>query len=205
MARKDVSLIVSGAGWIASFAERLVKELRKRNVTDEQIHSLVTDGGDVAIGKIAVSLAELMNLRSLYSIEVPLGATTETLVKAGKYGWKNDWITSQNFPVRSDRVGKVAIELIEFDRDVTSEEVLAEASRRGLVRPSYEHALAFGIHHPDVQREWPVVFLHEPVLDPIGYRSVVVLYGDATNRHLDLDWFERRWHRRYRFAFVRES
>ncbi len=47
MARKDVPAIVSGAGWIAGFADKLVRGLRKQNVTEEQIHSLVTDTGEV--------------------------------------------------------------------------------------------------------------------------------------------------------------
>lgn len=58
MAKKNVSAIVSGAGWIASFASELIKTLRERGVSDNDIHSLVTEEGKLPVGKIADVLAE---------------------------------------------------------------------------------------------------------------------------------------------------
>jgi hypothetical protein len=76
------------------------------------------------------------------------------------------------------------------------------AARVGLERPTYEDALPFGITHPDVQREGPVVFLHDPWFGYFGRRDVVCLWTNADRRELGLEGFDARWSPRYRFAFV---
>jgi hypothetical protein len=93
--------------------------------------------------------------------------------------------------------------LLEFDRDVTSEEAIAEAARLSLERPRHEDALYFGIEHADVQRERPVVFLHDPWLGYFGRRDVVCLWSNAGRRELGLEGFDERWSTHHRFAFVR--
>ena len=132
------------------------------------------------------------------------GRTTEELVLAGNYNYTNHNINSRNFPVRRTASASREIVLLEFDHDPTSEEVLAEAMKQNLDRPVYEDALYFGVEHPEVQRERPVVFLHEPWRYPGGYLSVLFLWGDAGYRRLLLDWFDSRWYCYYRFAFVRK-
>lgn len=126
------------------------------------------------------------------------------LVRQGNYDWVNDWITDKRFPIKKHVPVSRTIELVEFDRDPTSEEVLAEFARRGLERPTYEDALYFGIQHPEEQRRRPIGFLHEPVRNPLGDRIVLVLGGLADGRHLHLYWFGLRWHRDYAFAGVRK-
>jgi hypothetical protein len=125
--------------------------------------------------------------------------TTEKLVQLGKYQWPNGWITDERFPLlQHDPIGRV-VEYVEFDHDPTSDEVLAEFSRRGLERPTYEDALYFGIMYFDEQMKSPVVFLHEPV----RYR-VLVLYKDLGKRGMRLRFFKNRWNRRCMFAGIRK-
>jgi hypothetical protein len=95
--------------------------------------------------------------------------------------------------------------LLEFDRDVTSEEAIAEAAAVGLDRPMYEDALYFGIEHPDVQRERPVVFLHDSWFGYVGQRDVLCLWNNAGRRELSLEGFDECWSASYRFAFDRGS
>ena len=71
------------------------------------------------------------------------------------------------------------IVLLEFDHAVTFEDVVAAARQRGLERPTYEDALYFGIAHPEVQRERPIIFLHEPWLGFFGRRDVLCLWSNA--------------------------
>jgi hypothetical protein len=68
VSKKNVTAIISGAGWIGSFADGLIKELRKRKVSDEGIHSLVTRNGELPIGKIADVLAEMVKKVSTFPI-----------------------------------------------------------------------------------------------------------------------------------------
>jgi hypothetical protein len=92
--------------------------------------------------------------------------------------------------------------LLELDRPVTVEDLVVVAARLGLERPTYEDALAFGIAHPDVQRERPIVFLHEPWLGAFGRRDVLCLWYNAGRRELGLEGFDDTWSPEYRFAFV---
>ncbi len=138
--------------------------------------------------------------------------STEQLVEAGGYGYAHSCVTSENFPVRGASRGaargdgaEVAardIVLVGFDRDVTAAEALAEAVRLGLERPSYEDALYFGVAHPSVQQEHPVIFLHDPWFGYFGRRDVLCLWSNAGRRELGLEGFDDTWGPRHRFAFV---
>ncbi len=132
------------------------------------------------------------------------GAEASELVRLGNYDWSDEWITDERFPMKKHKPVDRTVELIEFDHDPTSEEVLEELTRRGLERPTYEDAFYFGIQHPEEQRGHPVVFLHERVLDPYGLRFVLVLREYAGERLLFLRWFDVRWFRSCAFAGVRK-
>ena len=202
-------MLISAAGWLLGFTEKLIAELKKRGVTDEAIHGFVMEKGDAAVEKIAEELAKLMRpVKNIYRLlKIADGRTTEELVRDGKYNYANPDINSKNFPVRARKEKSFKIEFIEgkdFDHDPTSEEVLAEAKRRGLERPVYEDGPYFGEEHPEVQREGPVVFLHEPWLDSGGHLRVVCLWDGGGYRKLYLYCFAHRWPRACRFAFVRK-
>src|SRR5688572_25007342 len=92
----------------------------------------------------------------VYPVTVGGGRTTEELVAAGEYGYAQAAVTSDNFP--ADRAAPVRVRrivLLQFDRAVSFEDVVAAAAPRGLARPTYEDALAFGIAHPEAQKEAP--------------------------------------------------
>ena len=127
-----------------------------------------------------------------YRITTGDGRSTEELVVAGEYAYAHSCVTSDNFPTghfggKRER----EIVLLEFDHEVTSEEVIAEAALLGLERPVYEDALYFGVECPDVQRERSVVFLHDP------------WFGFFGRRELGLEGFDDCWSGNHRFAFVR--
>ena len=134
------------------------------------------------------------------------GRSTEELVEAGKYGYAHSCVTSDNFPARRSRSAAVRdVVLVELDRDGTTPEVVAEAARLGLEPPVYEDALYFGAAYPEVQRERPVAFLHDPWLGFFGRRDVLCLWSNAGRRELGLEGFDDVWRREYRFAFVRPT
>lgn len=131
------------------------------------------------------------------------GESASELVKRGRYNWVNYEITDSRFPIESHAPVSRTIELVEFDRDSNSEEMLAEFARRGLERPTYEDAFAFGIVYPEEQRKHSVVFLHEPVQVGDNY-DVLVLDGYDRDRYLRLRWLDYGWSRRCVFAAVRK-
>ncbi len=132
------------------------------------------------------------------------GRSTEELVEAGKYGYAHSCVTSDNFPARRSRSAAVReVVLVELDRAGTTPEVMAEAARLGLEPAVYEDALYFGATYPEVQRERPVVFLHDPWLGFFGRRDVLCLWSNAGRRELGLEDFDDVWRRDYLFAFIR--
>jgi hypothetical protein len=138
-----------------------------------------------------------------YLIAVGDGRSTEELVSAGGYAYAHSCVTSDNFPARHvDGPQRREIVLVDCEGDVTSEHAIAGATRGGLVRPTYEDALYFGIAFPDVQRAGPVVFLHDPWFGFFGRRDVVCLWTNAGRRELGLEDFDGRWSPDYRFGFV---
>jgi len=138
-----------------------------------------------------------------YRITTGDGRSTEELVVAGEYGYAHSCLISENFPTRHFEGRRVReIVLLEFDHDVTSADVITEAVEAGLERPTYEDALHFGIEYPDVQRERPVVFLHDPWFGYFGRRDVICLWSNAGRRELGLEGFDDRWSANHRFAFV---
>jgi hypothetical protein len=140
---------------------------------------------------------------SRHRVTVGGARSTEELVAAGRYAYAHSCVTSENFPVRplgGDAAREVV--LLAFDHEPTSEEVIAEATRRGLERPVYEDALHFGAQHPDVQLERPVVFLHDPWFGFFGRRDVLCLWSNAGRREIGLEGFDGRWSHTFGFAFV---
>ena len=142
-------------------------------------------------------------LASRYRLARGCVGSTERLVEAGAYGYAHSCVTSENFPVRSVASAPTCeVVLLAFDREVTAGEVLAEAARLGLERPSYEDALHFGAEHPAVQREYAVVFLHDPWVGFFGRRDVLCLWSNAGRRELGLEGFDDTWGPAHRFAFI---
>jgi hypothetical protein len=150
--------------------------------------------------------AETARVAGRYRIAVGDGRSTEALVAAGGYGYAHSCLTTDNFPARHLGGGRARdIVLLEFDRELTSADAIAEAERRGLERPAYEDALYFGAEHPHVQRSRPVVFLHDPWFGFFGRRDVLCLWDNAGRRELGLEGFDDHWPPDRWFAFVEKS
>lgn len=203
--RKDFSLLLSAAGWIASLVEKIIAVLRERGITDEDIHAMVKEEGKELVDKIADAIAgAVKQIRRTYAILVDFGMSIEELLKLGKYDWSNSDITSEHFPTK--HVGKVEtkVEFLHFDRNISSDEVLKEMDKMGY-RPAEAHELlAFGEKYPDVQREFPIAALGSVWRLLGGRRSVVCLYWVAAKRGTGLSWFGGGWHDCWRFAAVRK-
>jgi len=204
MSKKDVPAMISAAGWISSLVDGLYKDLVAKGATPEEIHSLVTNGGALPIGKIGDVLMDVISqMKNIFQLAISGDRTTKEVIQSGKYDRLNKNVDSQNFPMRPGR-GHSTIQIIDFGYEVSTKEALVEAKKRGLERPDYEDALFFGEQFPDKQRERPIVFLHEPWLGPSGDLGVLVLYGYSVKRLLNLDWLDNDWYRGYMFAFARK-
>ena len=139
----------------------------------------------------------------IYRISLADGRSTEELVEAGHFGYAHSCIDSQNFPARQVGIDQAReIVLLGFDHTVTSGQATTEAGKLGLARPVYEDALYFAIAFPEVQRDGPVAFLHDPWFGYYGRRDVLCLWTNVGRRELGLEGFDNPWDSGYRFGFV---
>jgi GNAT superfamily N-acetyltransferase len=111
-------------------------------------------------------------------------------------------VTSDNFPARAKAMGPAVIVRGGLVGAGPGGEARAEGARRGLGRPTYEDALHFGAEHQEAQREYPIIFLHDPWVGYFGRRDVLCLWSNAGRRELGLEGFDDRFGPDCRFAFV---
>lgn len=147
-----------------------------------------------------VAAARETKARIELTITVGENDTFDALVVAGKYNWRHSRIIGERFPVRQSTPGQRKLVLLNFGRDINAEDAIAAAEKQGFKRPTYEDALRFGAQHPDVYRQFVVLFLHEPVMISGDLNVLCLYYSDG--RNLDCSWFIEDWHDYYYLAFV---
>lgn len=208
MTKKNVSLLVSAAGWIAGLVEKLVNALRERGVTDQEIHALVLENGNAPVSKIADAIAEFVKqakevVKSLYPISVDYTRRVEELVWLGKYDWFNGNIIAKNFPTKRTGKAEMDVELFHFDRNISqnisSEDAIKEMDEAGYRPAELHELLAFGAKYQNTQREFPIV-----ALGLYGNRHAAYLYRFGSKRSLNLGNFGGGWAVNCRFAAVRK-
>ncbi|MDP1688726.1 MAG: hypothetical protein Q8L47_01170 [bacterium] len=204
MARKDVSSIESGMGASASIIHSLFQKARKRGVPDGVIHSLSTPQGEGLLDKFVEILASAANtLAGVYQLVVNYCMGLDEMIRAGKYDWINSDITSENFPITAHGKVEIVAEVIHLNREVSSDEAIAELEHIGYRPGTLPELLAFGEKHPNVQRGFPIVALGS-VSRVEGGRLVACLWSNGSKRKLNLHWFDNRWYANYRFLAVRK-
>ena len=141
---------------------------------------------------------------STYPLSVNYGMSVEDAVKLGRYNWANGDINDKNFPTKRTGKAEVVVELIHFDRYISTDNALHELDRMGMRPIELHELLAFGEKYSDVQREFPIVALGSVWQDRDGSRRVPCLGGNGSGRRLSLGWFEGDWGDVYWFAAVRK-
>ncbi len=182
---------------VASFLARLAEKAEARGLTDEDFRS-----NDLA-DKIVDLLADGRKTVNGFPVTVDCRQSLQAMIQAGRYDWVNSDITEKHFPVTRGSQD-VSVELVHFDREMTSDDVLAELDRRGLRPATLPELLAFGAKYPEKQREFPIVALASAWRHWLGGRSVPFLSRNAEERDLGLSWLDSRWGALYRFAAVRK-
>jgi len=123
----------------------------------------------------------------------------QTLIKNGKFNYVNTDITAKNFPAPK-KLGKV--ELINFKRNISSEEAIKEMDKKGM-RPANLYELLVFAEKEWNGKDW-VVALGSVWRGPYGDRYVPYLYW-RDERFLSLRWYDGDWDDYWRFLAVRKS
>lgn len=125
------------------------------------------------------------------------------MIAAGQYDLVHSDITAERFLITGTDESKLKAEIIHFNRNMSSDDVLAELDKMGLRPGTAEEALAFGATFPEMQRKFPIVALGS-FLEVRGTRAVLHLYGDEWKRGLALFVWEVEWLAFYCFLAFRK-
>lgn len=144
---------------------------------------------------------------SVFTLDVDYSKTKLQMIETGNYGYMNDFFRD-NDPVEGkiDGAGTVSVrlELVHFNRIISTSDALSEIKKRGLVPAGIEHLLALGAKHPDLQKEFPIVALGSVWQHSDGSRNVACLYRWDVQRGLGLHWGGYGWYEYCRFLAVRK-
>ncbi|MBI3825639.1 MAG: hypothetical protein HY294_06575 [Candidatus Rokubacteria bacterium] len=189
----------------AAILTNLVEKAKARGLTEENVARLATEDGEGLLEKVADLLALEMGsaIRTTFSVAIDYTQSLAAMIKAGHYNWVNSDITEQHFPI-TPGPKDVSFELVHFDRLMYTDAVLAELEKRGVRPATLPELLAFGAKYPEKQREFSVVALASVWRHWQSSLCAPSLWGRADGRLLLLDWLDRGWGARCRFAAVRK-
>jgi hypothetical protein len=167
--------------------------------------------GSLNVEYVSRRLQEIIDYKltpDAYHIFVDYGRSVEDGVKAGRYGRVDFDITSRNFPTKRKGTAKIEVELIHFNRRISTDEALRKLDRMGYRPAELRELLAFGEKYPEVQREFPVVALGSVWLARSGSRRAPCLDWDDSDHssclELSIVEFDWTWTESCRFAAVRK-
>jgi hypothetical protein len=96
------------------------------------------------------------------------------------------------------------LELVHFNRVMTTDQALEELDKQDFRLATIEELLAFGATYPELQREFPIVELGSAWRDQHGMRRVAYLHREGSRRTLHLYGIKSDWYGSYRFLAVRK-
>lgn len=153
------------------------------------------------------------------SIIVDYNRSIEDMVESGKYDQADACISSKNFPANNSGIIEVNIELYQFEKIMSSYQMVWAIKRDDLRAANIRELLALGEKYPELQRDFPIVALGSecegrqiPMLVYYGVKYMrslqnPVIHGNKSERRLSLDLnvYNERWGGIYhRFACVKK-
>ncbi|MEK7520415.1 MAG: hypothetical protein AAB581_04220 [Patescibacteria group bacterium] len=198
--KDKLASLESGMGVAMDIWSKLLQKVRQRELPVGAIHQLSTPEGDTILDKFVDILAG--GTKSIFIITLNHTLSLTDMIAAGHYDWVNDDITAEHFPVKGKGAAELAVELVHFDRSISSGDAVKEMEKMGLRPATHEELLAFGAKYPDIQREFPIVALGSSA-QIHGRRFVLFLFRYGSERFLSLFWWDSFWGADYRFLGVR--
>jgi len=200
------SAVVRGASKAASIWSKIDAAVKAKGGSEDALDILDREEGAPLVDVIAGILVKAeLKTRTRFPVTVDYTKPLDAMITAGNYDYRNDNITTENFPVTGNGTVECEVILVHFDRDIKSEAAITELEQMGLQPAKIEHLLALGAKHPDLQREFPIICLGSSWVHSDGDRVVPYLGHWDAERGLVLRWFVSRWSRFCRFAAVRKS
>lgn len=172
------------------------------DLTIGQIEAVVKKlGGVEGVKRFLCKEVAVQTAQFGLSITVNYNLSLTEMIAVGRYDWVDSNITANLFPEKGEGTKELAVELIHFDRFVSSDEAVKEMDKRDLRPAIYMELLAFGAKYPDMQRGFDITALGSIALAH-GYRRVLSLYRDDFKRRLNFCWWDANWYGYSRFLAV---
>jgi hypothetical protein len=149
-----------------------------------------------------------------YSIFVDYERSVEDGIEAGLYTWDPRDIASKNFPTTKIGKAEITLELIQFNRVLSTNEALTELNLMGYRPAELRELLALGEQYPEAQREFSIFAFGSILRRKDGSCYVPFLYSHRSGRGIalynipnwDLPWWGEPYSsRRVRLAAVRKQ
>lgn len=98
---------------------------------------------------------------AVYRLIVPYNGdkTIQELITVGQYDWANEDVSDEHFPNVQHQDVEVDLELFNFDRRISTDEVLSFFGEEGLVAANAAELLALGNLDHRLQKKFPLVAL----------------------------------------------
>ncbi|MFA4942506.1 MAG: hypothetical protein WC564_02605 [Patescibacteria group bacterium] len=148
-----------------------------------------------------------VRVKAPIKLTVDYAKTVNQAVADGKYNAANNDISSENFPVPGELIGKkvkISGKIFHFNRGISSEDVIKEMDEAEFRPATLMELLAFGAAYPELQKQYSIIALGSFWIDYDRRRYVPYLGKDSVDRRLDLDQFGNDWRAWYRFFGVRK-
>ena len=224
MAKKpDYRMLEQGFGLVHGLGDEFVQAVKRKQVPVEAIHRLVTPSGRATIDKMVdVVLAEwqaeqpqpkcpIADPDAHYRLHVfyaPLPSLAQLKEEFGENNVSNlfdgrPWEKHASCEKMDETPGERDFLVKYWSRETESEATILEMDALGYRPATHQEAYEFQKAHPDPQRQFPIVALGSFALHG-DLQYVAVLDSGSAGRVLGYDWFDGRWHARYRFLFVRK-
>lgn len=160
-----------------------------------------------APGAIRMPDSPRFEASNTFVISVDYSRSLQKMIEAGKYGWTNQDITPERFPISGGGVVEFEAKVLSFQKYASSESVVEAIKKLGpenTWEPArIEQLLALGEKYPNMQREFPIVALGS-ACELRGERRMSYLGRDVAGRNLDLRWWNGSWNTCCRFLAVRK-
>jgi len=204
MSRKSV--VVSAAGIIGGFFDKLVTKVRALGGDSEQFYELlVGKRSEEFIGQVAdLAMKMVKSVRDGFHIVVDYARSLSEMISAGAYDWVNSDITSEHFPVKGEGRVELVPELVHYGKSMSSDDIIRDMDKRGLRPATLPELLAYGEKNPEKQREFPIVALDSVGRGRRGYRCVACLCCGGSARGLGLSVWSGGWDGHFRFLAFRK-
>ena len=216
--KKEQSSIVSGAGYPASFASGLMKEVRAQGGSDEDLYRLVTESGLDTLRQLAALAVSTPAITApeggrIHILRVPVNPAREWQEGINAAGPN----TPENFDVckvgglylpQKGKVEEREIILVNFGKTIPNGQYALDWAKQYKLCPDGPRGcFAIGEHKPNLDKElgmnpMAVVSLEECSFE--GERRVCNVWWDDAGRYASLYWFGDDLGGDYWFAFVRE-